>query len=121
MSVLEYKFLKINNTNKFKVYLITFISNFILFYSPIIFLFYKNFGIDIFKIGIIFSVTSISNIIFEIPFGLFADKKSPKLSVCIGSVMITLSSRIIFQYEFFPIFNMCNFYGCWRCWNVRSK
>ena len=46
MSVLEYKFLKINNTNKFKVYLITFISNFILFYSPIIFLFYKNFGID---------------------------------------------------------------------------
>ena len=29
MSVLEYKFLKINNTNKFKVYLITFISNFI--------------------------------------------------------------------------------------------
>ncbi len=56
MSVLEYKFLKINNTNKFKVYLITFISNFILFYSPIIFLFYKNFGIDIFKIGIIFSV-----------------------------------------------------------------
>ncbi|EGL35893.1 hypothetical protein HMPREF9126_1591 [Parvimonas sp. oral taxon 110 str. F0139] len=41
MSVLEYKFPKINNTNKFKVYLITFISNFILFYSPIIFYFIK--------------------------------------------------------------------------------
>lgn len=102
MSVLKYKFLKINNINTFKVYLITFISNFILFYSPIIFLFYKNFGIDIFKIGIIFSVTSISNIIFEIPFGLFADKKSPKLSVCIGSVMITLSLvGLFFSTNFF--------------------
>lgn len=107
MSVLEYKFLKINNTNKFKVYLITFISNFILFYSPIIFLFYKNFGIDIFKIGIIFSVTSISNIIFEIPFGLFADKKSPKLSVCIGSVMITLSLVGLFFSTSFFQFLIC--------------
>lgn len=71
-------------SNEKKIYLMSFISNMRLFYAPIIFLFYKNFDINIVQIGIIFAINSIITLLFEIPFGLFSDKYSSKLSVLIG-------------------------------------
>lgn len=87
--------------DKLKVYLIKFFSSFTLFYSPIIFLYYKSFGINISQIGIIFAITSITTIIFEVPFGLFADKKSLKLSVFIGYFVTILGMLVmIFSSNF---------------------
>lgn len=76
--------------NKNKVKLILFISSFILFYAPITFLYYKKFDISIFQIGLLFSINSIVTIISEIPFGLFADKISTKLSVLLGYFILLI-------------------------------
>lgn len=70
-----------------RIYLIKIIASLTLFYAPIIFLFYEKFNINIFQIGIIFSINSIITIISEIPFGLFADKISYKLSVILGYIL----------------------------------
>lgn len=95
--------MRILNEEK-RVYLISFISSMTLFYAPIIFLFYKNFEINIFQIGIIFSINSITTILFEIPFGLFSDKYSSKLSVLIGyflsiiGIIFLLISKDYYQF-----------------------
>lgn len=70
-----------------RIYLIKIIASLTLFYAPIIFLFYEKFNINIFQIGIIFSINSIITITSEIPFGLFADKISYKLSVILGYIL----------------------------------
>ncbi len=90
--------------NKIKIYLITFFSASILFYSPIIFLYYKNYNISLFQIGIIFSISSITTIITEIPFGIFSDKNSPKTSIIIGYFISLIGMSLMIISNNFTLF-----------------
>lgn len=82
-----------------KVNTITFLSAFQLFYSSMIFIYYKNYLLSIFDIGLLFAITSITTIIFEIPFGIFADKKSLKLSIILG-LIFSILGQLLFLISF---------------------
>lgn len=85
----------INKLSTIRITIYTFTSTFAVLYAPIIFLFYESKGINMAQIGILFAIGSIINLITEIPFGMFSDNYSRKISVILGS-LFTISGLLIY-------------------------
>lgn len=67
-------------------YIITFLGR-LYFYLPILVIRFNNIGLSITQIMVLFAIYSISQIIFEVPTGVFADKVGYKWSLGIGFIL----------------------------------
>ncbi|WAA12458.1 MFS transporter [Fervidibacillus halotolerans] len=78
-----------------RIWIYTFTSSFAILYAPILLLFYESKGVNIAQIGILFAISSVVNIITEVPFGMFSDNYSKKLSAVLG-VCFTIIGLLIY-------------------------
>ncbi|PCF37382.1 MFS transporter [Staphylococcus delphini] len=84
-----------------KIIVFRLFNSFTLAHTFLFLIYLKDIDIDVFHIGILFSVIYTSNIVTEIPFGYFADTKSKKLSYYIGSLFTMFSLAILIAYRSF--------------------
>jgi len=82
------------NLSEIRIWLYTFTSTFSQLYTPIIFLFFADKGVNVGEVGLLFALGSGINLLTEVPFGVFSDKYSKKLSVIIGSIFTILGLTI---------------------------
>ncbi|MBQ5153369.1 MFS transporter [Macrococcoides caseolyticum] len=88
---------------KKKIVIFRLLNSFTLAHALLFLIYLKDINIDIFHIGVLFSITYISNLLTELPFGYFADTKSKKLSFYIGSFFTILSLLIFIIYKEFSL------------------
>lgn len=84
-----------------RIWIYTFTSSFAILYAPIILLFYESKGVNIAQIGILFAIGSVVNIITEVPFGMFSDNYSKKLSAVLGGCFTIIGLLIYINGEGF--------------------
>ncbi|MEI5908880.1 MFS transporter [Bacillus spongiae] len=93
-----------SNKHFLRIWLYSFVSNFSLLYTPIIFLFFEAKGVNIAQIGILFGIGSLVTILTEVPIGVFSDNYSRKLSVLLGGISTIIGLVIyITGYGFFSM------------------
>ncbi|MFH0906404.1 MAG: MFS transporter [archaeon] len=73
-----------------KFYLETLITNMFLISQIFVTFYFLDIGFSLIKIGILFSVISLSMLIFEIPTGAFSDIYGRKISVIIGYFLLAM-------------------------------
>jgi len=84
------------NSNIYKYYSYSAISNF-LFFLPIVYVFFQGNGLSLTQIFIIEAIFSIGLVLFEVPTGAFADYYGKKASLVLGSV-IWIISCVLFSF-----------------------
>src|SRR3989344_8649501 len=84
------------NSNIYKYYSYSAISNF-LFFLPIVYVFFQDNGLSLTQIFIIEAIFSIGLVLFEVPTGAVADYYGKKASLVLGSV-IWIISCVLFSF-----------------------
>lgn len=84
-----------------KIVIFRLLNSFTLAHALLFLVYLKDINIDVFHIGLLFSITYTTNLITEVPFGYFADTRSKKLSYYIGSSFIILSLMCFIMYRDF--------------------
>lgn len=84
------------NSNIYKYYLYSAISNF-LFFLPIVYVFFQDNGLSLTQIFIIEAIFSVGLVLFEVPTGAVADYYGKKTSLVLGSV-IWIISCVLFSF-----------------------
>ena len=90
-------------TNVYLMFAIVFLQGFI-FYGPIATMYRQARGISMYDIFIIESISWILMIIFEIPWGWFADKFGYKKTIIISNLIFFVSKIIFFKAYSFEMF-----------------
>jgi MFS family permease len=83
--------------------LIVFLQGFV-FYGPIATVFRENRGISIYQIFLIESISMVLIMLFEIPWGIFADKFGYKKTLVISNFIFFISKIVFFKANSFWIF-----------------
>lgn len=84
------------NSNIYKYYSYSAISNF-LFFLPIVYVFFQDNGLSLTQIFIIEAIFSVGLVLFEVPTGAVADYYGKKTSLVLGSV-IWIISCVLFSF-----------------------
>jgi MFS family permease len=84
------------NSNIYKYYSYSAISNF-LFFLPIVYVFFQDNGLSLTQIFIIEAIFSIGLVLFEVPTGAVADYYGKKASLVLGSVIWVISC-VLFSF-----------------------
>lgn len=95
---------KLNNKrNIYLMYIIVFLQGFV-FYGPIATVFRENRGVSIYQIFLIESISMILIMLFEVPWGIFADKFGYKKTLVISNFIFFISKIVFFKANSFWIF-----------------
>ena len=97
---------KIKSTNELNIYLmyiIVFLQGFV-FYGPVATLYRQERGLNLNQVFIIESVFWILMLIFEIPWGWFADKFGYKTTLLISNIVFLISKIVFFKASSFSMF-----------------
>ncbi len=92
-----------NKRNIYLMNLIVFLQGFV-FYGPIATVFRENRGISIYQIFLIESISMVLIMLFEIPWGIFADKFGYKKTLVISNFIFFISKIVFFKANSFWIF-----------------
>ena len=88
---------KLNNKrNIYLMYIIVFLQGFV-FYGPIATVFRENRGVSIYQIFLIESISMILIMLFEVPWGIFADKFGYKKTLVISNFIFFISKIVFFK------------------------
>lgn len=93
MKALQKEIIKDKQIIKFCYY--GFLKN-LRFFEPFLIIYLLSFGLNLFQIGLLYSIREILKYIFEIPSGIFADKYGKKLELCICFVLYIISFIFFF-------------------------
>jgi MFS family permease len=85
------------------MYIIVFLQGFV-FYGPIATVFRENRGVSIYQIFLIESISMILIMLFEVPWGIFADKFGYKKTLVISNFIFFISKIVFFKANSFWIF-----------------
>ncbi|GAA0759972.1 MFS transporter [Clostridium sartagoforme] len=92
-----------NKRNIYLMYIIVFLQGFV-FYGPIATVFRENRGVSIYQIFLIESISMILIMLFEVPWGIFADKFGYKKTLVISNFIFFISKIVFFKANSFWIF-----------------
>lgn len=92
-----------NKRNIYLMYIIVFLQGFV-FYGPIATVFRENRGVSIYQIFLIESISMILIMLFEVPWGIFADKFGYKKTLVISNFIFFISKILFFKANSFWIF-----------------
>lgn len=92
-----------NKRNIYLMNLIVFLQGFV-FYGPIATVFRENRGVSIYQIFLIESISMILIMLFEVPWGIFADKFGYKKTLVISNFIFFISKIVFFKANSFWIF-----------------
>lgn len=89
--------------NVYLMYLIIFLQGFV-FYGPVATIYRQARGLSMYNIFLIESISWVLMIVFEIPWGWFADKFGYKNTIIISNALLFLSKIIFFKAYSFEMF-----------------
>lgn len=92
-----------NKKNIYLMYFIVLLQGFV-FYAPIATIFRESRGISISEIFLIESISWILMIVFEVPWGIFADKFGYKKTLVIANLIFFISKIVFFKSDSFSMF-----------------